>query len=100
LAGFAPVQHTSASLLIQENADPAVGRDLMEFFRRAVPENADWNTHRSEGPDDMPAHIRSAITQLSLTIPILEGNSLLEPGKASISSSTGPGRTGARSSCT
>ena len=56
------VQHTSASLLIQENADPDVRRDLMEFFRRVAPENAAWITHRSEGPDDMPAHIRTALT--------------------------------------
>ena len=71
------VQHTSASLLIQENADPAVRRDLLEFFRRVAPEQAAWITHRSEGPDDMPAHIRSALTQVSLTIPVAGGQPLL-----------------------
>jgi secondary thiamine-phosphate synthase enzyme len=67
------VQHTSASLLIQENADPDVRRDLNEFFRRLVPEGAGWMVHRSEGPDDMPAHIRTALTQVSLTIPVAMG---------------------------
>lgn len=67
------VQHTSASLLIQENADPDVRRDLSEFFRRLVPEGASWMIHRSEGPDDMPAHIKSALTQVSLTIPVTQG---------------------------
>lgn len=67
------VQHTSASLLIQENADPDVRRDLNEFFRRLVPEGASWMVHRSEGPDDMPAHIRTALTQVSLTIPVMNG---------------------------
>ena len=71
------VRHTSASLLIQENADPDVRRDLMEFFRRVAPENASWITHRSEGPDDMPAHIRTALTQVSLTIPVGEGQLML-----------------------
>jgi secondary thiamine-phosphate synthase enzyme len=70
------VQHTSASLIIQENADPDVRRDLGEFFRRLAPENAAWMTHRSEGPDDMPAHIKSALTQASLTVPI-GGSALL-----------------------
>jgi secondary thiamine-phosphate synthase enzyme len=67
------VRHTSASLLIQENADPDVRRDLVEFFRRVAPESAAWITHKSEGPDDMPAHIRAALTQVSLTIPIADG---------------------------
>lgn len=67
------VRHTSASLLIQENADPDVRRDLVEFFRRVAPENAAWITHKSEGPDDMPAHIRTALTQVSLTIPVAGG---------------------------
>src|SRR5262245_48548620 len=66
-------QHISASLLIQENADPDVRRDLMEFFRRVAPENAAWITHRSEGPDDMPARIRTALTQVSLTLPVANG---------------------------
>ncbi|MGE0238007.1 MAG: secondary thiamine-phosphate synthase enzyme YjbQ [Parvibaculaceae bacterium] len=71
------VQHTSASLLIQENADPDVRRDLLEFFRRVAPENAPWFTHGSEGPDDMPAHIRTALTQVSLTIPVAGGQPVL-----------------------
>lgn len=71
------VQHTSASLLIQENADPDVRRDLLEFFRRLAPEGARWMSHRSEGADDMPAHIKSALTQVSLTIPIAQGKLML-----------------------
>ena len=64
------VQHTSASLTIQENADPDVLRDLTEYFQRAVPENTAWFRHTCEGPDDMPAHIRSTLTSASLGIPV------------------------------
>lgn len=67
------VQHTSASLLVQENADPAVRRDLETWLARLVPEDDALYTHRSEGPDDMPAHLRAALTQTSLTIPVLDG---------------------------
>ena len=67
------VQHTSASLTIQENADPDVIRDLNDFFRRLVPENDPRYRHTIEGPDDMPAHIRAALTQTQLTIPLHEG---------------------------
>ncbi len=67
------IRHTSASLLIQENADPDVLRDLTEFYQRLVPENMDWLLHTSEGPDDMPAHIKAALTQVSVTIPITDG---------------------------
>tara|TARA_R110002073_G_scaffold270801_2_gene434143 strand:+ start:282 stop:689 length:408 start_codon:yes stop_codon:yes gene_type:complete len=67
------VQHTSASLVIQENADPDVCRDLEAFFRRLVPEGDALWTHTAEGPDDMPAHVRSALTQTSLAVPILNG---------------------------
>ena len=67
------VQHTSASLVIQENADPAVQHDLETFFRRLVPEGARVGTHTAEGPDDMPAHVRGALTQTSLSIPIVDG---------------------------
>ncbi len=67
------IRHTSASLLIQENADGDVQRDLSEFFARLVPENMDWLRHTAEGPDDMPAHIKGALTQTALTIPIAEG---------------------------
>lgn len=65
--------HTSASLTIQENADPDVQLDLSEFFMRLVPEHMDWLRHTMEGPDDMPAHIKSALTDTSLTIPVAKG---------------------------
>lgn len=68
------LRHTSASLLIQENADPAVLRDLEAFFRRLVPESDALYTHTAEGPDDMPAHIKGALTASSLSIPILGGH--------------------------
>lgn len=67
------VQHTSASLVIQENADPDVRRDLEEFFRRIAPENAGWYRHTAEGSDDMPAHIRAALTSVQLSVPVLDG---------------------------
>jgi secondary thiamine-phosphate synthase enzyme len=67
------IQHTSASLTIQENADPDVVRDLNEFFERLAPEDADWYRHTIEGPDDMPAHIRAALTPTQLSIPLIEG---------------------------
>jgi secondary thiamine-phosphate synthase enzyme len=66
------IQHTSASLTIQENADPDVVHDLDEFFERLAPEGASWYRHTAEGPDDMPAHIRAALTQTQLTIPLVE----------------------------
>ncbi len=66
-------RHTSASLLIQENADPDVLRDLHEFFRRIIPEDSPWIVHRTEGPDDMPAHIKTALTQTSLAVPVSGG---------------------------
>ena len=67
------VRHTSASLLIQENADPTARADLEAFFRRLVPEGDPAYTHRAEGPDDMPSHIRSALTATSLAIPAMGG---------------------------
>ncbi len=67
------VQHTSASLLIQENADPEVQRDLERFFQRLVPLGDPLFRHTSEGPDDMPAHVRAALTATSLGIPIQNG---------------------------
>jgi secondary thiamine-phosphate synthase enzyme len=70
-------RHTSASLLIQENADAQVQRDLLEFFRRIIPEDSPWIVHRAEGPDDMPAHIRSALTQSSLSVPVAESQPAL-----------------------
>lgn len=67
------IQHTSASLTIQENADPSARRDLEAWLNRLVPENDPLYTHTSEGPDDMPAHIKAALTATSLSIPILNG---------------------------
>lgn len=67
------LQHTSASLTIQENADPDVLRDMSEFFERLAPENTRWFRHTAEGPDDMPAHIRTTLTSASLSIPVREG---------------------------
>ncbi len=64
------IRHTSASLTIQENADPDVRHDLENFFRRLVSRDPELYRHRMEGPDDMPAHIRSALTQTSLSIPV------------------------------
>ena len=68
------VRHTSCSLTIQENADPDVQADLNEFFARLVPEDMSWLRHTAEGPDDMPAHIKAALTDVSLSIPVLEGS--------------------------
>ena len=67
------VPHTSASLIIQENADPDVLHDLTMFFQQLVPEDDPNYLHRSEGPDDMPAHIRSALTQTQISIPVNSG---------------------------
>ena len=67
------VQHTSCSLLVMENADPTARRDLEAFFDRLVTEDADYFTHGSEGSDDMPSHIRMALTRTSETIPIVDG---------------------------
>src|SRR5690606_18903298 len=66
-------RHTSCSLIINENADPDVRSDLAGYFRRIAPEGMDWIVHRTEGPDDMPAHIRTALTQSSVSIPIVDG---------------------------
>jgi secondary thiamine-phosphate synthase enzyme len=70
------VPHTSASLVVQENADPAVLRDLQRWADRIAPEDADYE-HDAEGPDDMPAHIRSAMTRTTEAIPIRDGELLL-----------------------
>jgi secondary thiamine-phosphate synthase enzyme len=67
------VRHTSASLVIMENADPEARHDLEEFFERLVPEDTPWFTHTYEGPDDMPSHIRMALTRTSEVIPIMNG---------------------------
>lgn len=74
-SGLATVflQHTSASLLIQENADPEVRADLERFFHRLIPDGDPLLEHTTEGPDDMPAHIRTALTSVSLSVPIENG---------------------------
>ncbi|MEC9343680.1 MAG: secondary thiamine-phosphate synthase enzyme YjbQ [Pseudomonadota bacterium] len=75
------VRHTSCSLLVQENADPDVQRDLQAFFSRLAPHADDpsmhYLVHRTEGPDDMPAHIRAALTQTSLSIPVAGASPVL-----------------------
>jgi secondary thiamine-phosphate synthase enzyme len=71
------IQHTSASLLIQENADPEVRRDFERFFKRLVPDGDSLFEHTAEGDDDMPAHIRTALTAVNLSIPIMHGKMAL-----------------------
>jgi secondary thiamine-phosphate synthase enzyme len=71
------VRHTSASLVIQENADPTAKQDLERWLNRLVPEGDPFYRHDTEGPDDMPAHIKSALTQTSLCIPIKNGRMTL-----------------------
>jgi len=71
------IRHTSASLMICENADPAVMRDLETFMQRQVPDGDPMFTHTAEGPDDMPAHVRSVLTQTGLNIPVTEGRCAL-----------------------
>jgi len=66
------IQHTSASLCIQENASEDVIEDIIHFFKKLVPENTSLYKHNHEGPDDMPAHIKSMLTQTSLTIPVID----------------------------
>ena len=71
------VRHTSASLVIMENADPSARRDLEIFFEKLVPEDTPWFIHTLEGPDDMPSHIRMALTRTSEVIPIIDGRMTL-----------------------
>ena len=71
------VRHTSASLVIMENADPSARTDLEEFFERLVPEDSDYFIHTMEGPDDMPSHIRMALTRTSEVIPVTRGRMVL-----------------------
>jgi secondary thiamine-phosphate synthase enzyme len=66
------IQHTSASLTIQENADPSARRDLEAFLERLVPEGDPLYTHTAEGPDDMPAHVRAALTATTLSVPVID----------------------------
>jgi secondary thiamine-phosphate synthase enzyme len=70
-------RHTSASLVIQENAAPAVRRDLEKFFDELAPEGAGLYEHGDEGPDDMPAHLKTALTQVHLSIPVMDGKLML-----------------------
>ena len=70
-------RHTSASLIIQENAAPAVRRDLEDFLARLAPEGPGLYAHDDEGPDDMPAHIRAALTQTHLSVPVINGRAAL-----------------------
>ena len=67
------LKHTSASLSVNENADPAVRRDMESYFNRLAPENAPYFEHVEEGPDDMPAHLKSALLGSELTVPVREG---------------------------
>lgn len=71
------IQHTSASLVIQENADPTAKRDLEEFMDRLVPEGEPWYRHLDEGPDDTVSHMKSSITATSLTVPVTNGRMAL-----------------------
>lgn len=71
------LHHTSASLILCENADPTVRRDLEPFMARLAPDGASWLEHDDEGPDDMPAHIRTILTQNSLAIPVTDGRCAL-----------------------
>jgi secondary thiamine-phosphate synthase enzyme len=71
------IRHTSASLLIQENADPEVQRDMERFFERLVPEGDRIYRHTQEGPDDMPAHVRCALTSTTLSVPVTAGRPAL-----------------------
>lgn len=71
------VRHTSASLVIMENADPSARRDLEMFFEKLVPENTSWFIHTQEGPDDMPSHIRMALTRTSEIVPVMDGRMAL-----------------------
>ncbi|MGJ8671720.1 secondary thiamine-phosphate synthase enzyme YjbQ [Rubritalea sp.] len=71
------VKHTSASLVLMENADPSARRDLEMYFDRLVPEDTDYFIHTHEGPDDMPSHIRMALTRSSEVIPVNEGRMIL-----------------------
>lgn len=71
------VRHTSASLILCENADPTVRRDLEAFMARLVPDGDDLFAHTQEGPDDMPAHVRAVLTQTDLTLPVTDGSCAL-----------------------
>jgi secondary thiamine-phosphate synthase enzyme len=80
------IRHTSASLMLCENADPSVMRDLETFMARQVPDGDPMFTHTAEGPDDMPAHVRSILTQSDLNIPVIDGYCALGTAIAAVSS--------------
>ncbi len=92
-------RHSSASMLIQENAAPAARRDLETYFERIAPESSDYS-HGDGGPDDMPAHLRTALTQTSPAFPSKTDAFCSAPGKASICSSIAASRMTGRSRCT
>ena len=94
------VRHTSASLVIQENADPTAKQDLERWLNRLVPEGDPFYKHDAEGPDDMPAHIKAALTATSLAVPIVNSKLGLGTWQASISGSTAIAAVSASSSCT
>ncbi len=71
------IRHTSASLIIYENADPSARTDLHAFFERLVPEDADYFVHTAEGPDDMPSHLRMVLTRTSEVVPVAQGRMVL-----------------------
>ena len=90
------IRHTSASLTVQENADPKVRVDLLAALDDLAPEHRAY-THAEEGPDDMPSHIKAMLTSVSLSIPVKEGRMLLGPWQGVYVSSTAPSRTSGRS---
>ena len=92
-------RHTSAGLLIQENATPDVRADLETFFDRLAPEDAGRYRHADEGADDMPAHIRTALTGVQLSVPVIQGRLALETGRGFIFSNIGGRRAGGKSPC-
>ena len=87
------IHHTSASLIVCENADPDVRRDLEAFLARLVPDGDPLFVHTAEGDDDMPAHVRSVLTQTSIGIPIVDGRLVLGTWQGSTCGSTAPRRT-------
>jgi len=93
------LRHTSASLLIQENADPDVRRDLDSFFARLVPDGDPLFVHTAEGDDDMPAHVRTALTAVNLSIPSVMDSSRWARGRGSIYGSTARRRIRGRWRC-
>jgi secondary thiamine-phosphate synthase enzyme len=92
------IKHTSASLTLNENADPTVREDMESHFNHMVPEDAPYYRHTLEGPDDMTSHIKSSLLGSGITVPITDGASTWVPGRESSSANTGTVRTGEPSS--